>query len=479
MDIGPDSGGPEFPPFDRAAWETLASRALGGKPVGEALASHTDDGIAIDPLAARTEAAPLAAGRTTSAWTFVQRVDDPDLERARAQAVDDVEQGASGLTLVFEGAPNAFGYGLPVDQRTIETVLGDIAPGRVHLRIDAHPHSRTTAEMLVALLGSKRADISKLSLSFGIDPAAIFAGSGGLRMSIEALQASMPQSLGHFFALGAPGILLEADGRVFHNAGATEAQELGVMIASAALYLRMFSEARQPLVYAAPHIGFSIAVDQDLLLSMAKLRALRKLWARLQEVCGLQPSAAVVHAETSYRMLTLRDAETNILRSTIACFAAATGGADSVSVLPHTIAHGLPDGFARRVARNTQIVMARESHVGFVTDPAAGAGAVEQATDALCAVAWQEFQAIEREGGVLRSLSNGHVQERIVAARQRRVQAYRDGARALIGTTLFPATRERPVQTLTAERRAPSIDKAARCTPLPAARLDEFIGDEA
>src|SRR5690606_31576482 len=118
---------------------------------------------------------------------------------------------------------------------------------------------------------------------------------------------------------------------VFHNAGATETQDLGVMMASAALYLRMFAEARQPLVYAVPHIGFSLSVDQDQFLSMAKIRALRTLWAKVQESCEVTPSVAAVHAETSYRMMTRLDPETNILRSTIACFAAAAGGADTIS----------------------------------------------------------------------------------------------------------------------------------------------------
>src|SRR5690606_18329781 len=168
-----------------------------------------------------------------------------------------------------------------------------------------------------------------------IDPAAIFAGTGRLRMSIEALRASMPPSLAHFFALGVPGALLEADGRVLHNAGATEAQELGFMLASAVSHLKMFEEARQPLVYAAPHIGFALSVDQDQFVSMAKIRALRKLWQRVQEACDIEPSPAVVHAETSYRMITRKDAENNILRNTIAVFAAAVGGADSISTLPH------------------------------------------------------------------------------------------------------------------------------------------------
>lgn len=475
MGGSPESGGPEFPTYDRDRWAALASNALGGKSVEDALAARTDDGIAIDPLAARVEAHPVAGAETGPRWTIIQRIDDPDVQRARAQVKEDIDQGATGLALVFEGAPNAFGYGLPVSSKALDTVLADVPPGRVHLRIDAHPQSRTTAEMLVALLGRSRADITKLSLSFGIDPAAIFAGSGGLRMSIEALQASMPQSLGHFFTLGAPGILLEADGRVFHNAGATEAQELGVMIASAALYLRMFSEARQPLIYAVPHIGFSVSVDQDQLLSMAKLRALRRLWARVQENCSLAPGVPHIHAETSYRMMTSRDPESNILRATIATFAAATGGADTISVLPYTIARGLPGSFARRVARNTQIVMADESHVGFVGDPASGAGAVESLTEALCEAAWKQFQAIEREGGVLKSLSDGHIQRRISEARDQRAAAFSDGSRNIIGTTQFPPAKERAIELLDAERRSVAIDTAAHCEPLPPMRIDQSI----
>ena len=138
-------------------------------------------------------------------------------------------------------------------------------------------------DWLVALSASSGASTRrKLSLSFGIDPAAIFAGTGRLRMSIEALQASMPQSLAHFFALGVPGVLLEADGRVFHNAGATEAQELGAMLASAVVASAACSRRRARRWSMPRRISASpLSVDQDQFLSMAKLRALRKLWARV------------------------------------------------------------------------------------------------------------------------------------------------------------------------------------------------------
>jgi len=462
---------------DRQRWLGLAEKALAGASFEEKLVSHTDDAIRVEPLYDRSAAAePIVRANPRSPWIVSQRVDDPDIGRAKIQVQEDIEQGATGLSLVFEGAPNAFGYGLPRTAQALEAVLDGVPLNRIQIRIDAHPWSRPMADWLVAFLGKRRSDPAKLNLSFGIDPAAIFAGTGRLRMSIEALQESMPQSLAHFFSMGVPGVLLEADGRVFHNAGATEAQELGTMLASAVSYLRMFEKARQPLVYAAPHIGFALSVDQDQFLSIAKVRALRRLWARVQEACSIPNSTASIHAETSFRMMTALDPETNILRTTIGCFAAASGGADSISILPHTIAHGLPAAFARRVARNAQLIMAHESHIDHVADPACGSGAVEALTGNLCEAAWAELQAIEAEGGVLSSLQDGHIQQRVRAASARRDAAFKAGERAIVGTTLYPQQTERPVETLDAERRTAFTEGATTCEPLFPVRIDQSVG---
>jgi methylmalonyl-CoA mutase len=470
----------EFQPADRERWLALAQKALAGASFEEKLVSHTDDGIRMEPLYERAANGEfLSRQNPETPWIITQRIDDPDPVRANRQALEDISQGATGLALVFDGAPNAFGYGLPGTAEALDAVLEGVVLNRTYLRIDVHPSSRAMADWLVAILTKRRADAAKLNLSFGIDPAAIFAGTGRLRMSIEALQASMPQSLAHFFALGVPGVLLEADGRVLHNAGATEAQELGVMLAAAVAHLRLFEQARQALLYAAPHIGFSLSVDQDQFLSMAKIRAMRKLWARAQQACSIAPSPAAIHAETSYRMMTVKDPETNILRTTLASFAAVAGGADSVAILPHTITHGLPEGFARRIARNTQLIMAGESHIGFVSDPASGAGGVEALTAALCEAAWQEFQTIEAEGGILNSLARGLIQSRVIEARNKRIAEYRDGKRAIVGTTVFPLKSERPVETISAERHPAPTDGTVFCEPLPATRLDDLIGAEA
>lgn len=469
-----------FPAVDRSQWLGQVAKTLGKDGGYESLVARTDDDIAIDPLSERvSDAGILPRARPGLPWGILQRIDDTDPARANIQAKQDIEQGASGFSIVFAGAPNAFGRGLPPTREAVTEALKDVPLNNIQLRLDVHPSSRASVDWLAQFLTERRIDPTRIGLSFGIDPAAIFAGTGRLRMSIEALEASLPQSLAGFFAMDLPGILMEADGRVFHNAGASEAQELGIMLASAVSHLRMFEEARQPLLYAAPHIGFALSVDQDQFLSMAKIRALRKLWARVLEACSVEPSPTLIHAETSYRMMTVKDAETNILRNTIAAFAAAAGGADTISVLPHTIAHGLPDAFARRLARNTQLLLAEESHVDFVADPASGAGGIEALTDALCAEAWNEFRRIEAEGGSLRSLAAGHIQERILATRRKRSEDYGGGERGIVGTTLYPPATERPVRTLSATPPPFVPEGVVSCEPLAAVRIDEALGERA
>ena len=179
-----------FPEFGLERWRATAEKALGGTAFEDALVSRTDDGIRIEPLTPRAPDASPRAMRADplSPWIVTQRIDDPDPYRANKQALEDINQGATGLALIFEGAPNAFGYGLPAKPESLAVALHNVPFNRVHIRLDVHPASRASVDWLVALLGKRRADPAKLSVSFGIDPAAVFAGNGRLRMSIEALQ---------------------------------------------------------------------------------------------------------------------------------------------------------------------------------------------------------------------------------------------------------------------------------------------------
>ena len=457
-----------------ARWRNLVAKALKGDDIAAWLTAFTEDGLKIVAHSGRIVDAELVYGRSKAGWSVIQRVDDPDVARAALQAKDDLSGGASGLSFVFEGAPNAHGYGLPTASSTIANILDGVSLDGLHIRIETHPHSRATADWLADYLRARKANFGKIQLSLGIDPASILASTGRLKMTIDALEASLPQSLAGFFAAGVPGVLLEADGRTYHNAGATAAQELGAVLSVAASHLRMFEMARQPIAYAAAHIGFAIAVDQDQFISIAKLRALRSLWARVLELSSVShPIAPQIHAQTSWRMLTCKDPETNILRSAIAVFAAAVGGADSIAALPHTLTHGLPETFARRIARNTQIILKDEAMIGFEDDPAAGSGSIEQLTCDLCAAAWSQFQRLECEGGLLRSLAANQFQKRIYEAAGVRQKRYADGESSIIGTTLFSQNSRRTVSVLKAKKPELKLEAAFHCDALSINRVSE------
>lgn len=383
---------------------------LARDPINSAFAV-TDAAVGM-PADDRQASRPLAKGVATK---LVHRIDNRSPEQANRQAVDDLANGADGFAVVFEGAANAFGQGLPANPDALAAALRDLPLGRLHLRVDAHPQSRASVDWIVQELTARRIAPERLDISFGIDPAVSFVSTGMLRMSIEALLASMPQSLAHFFVLGVPGILLEADGRVFHNAGADDALELGAALASTIGYLRMFEEARQPALYAAAHVGFAISVEQDRAAAAVKVAALGRLWDRLLDGYGVERIPLQVHVETSYRMITACDSGSNLARTTLAALGAIEAGASTVAALPADVAHRHQDDAAARQARVMQSTLLREA--GGAREFSWHDQKFERAVERLCEAAWEELRTIESEGGILHSILAGHLQRRVIAAR--------------------------------------------------------------
>src|SRR4029079_1470197 len=236
-------------------------------------------------------------------------------------------------------------------------------------------------------------------------------------------------------AQGFNGPFAAADGRPVHAAGGSEAQELAFVVANALAYLRALEAQGIALDDARRFIFFRLAADQDQFLTIAKFRALRKLWSRVQEVCGLAPKPVFIAAETAWRIMTKRDSQGNIVRGTIAALAAAVGGADAVTVLPYTAALGVPDALARRLARNTQTILTEESNLHRVADPAAGSGAIEALTDQLCARAWALFQDIERAAGAAAALEAGLIQQAVAKVRAEREANIARRKDPLVGTS--------------------------------------------
>ena len=351
----------DFPAASREGWLKRVDAVLKGAGF-ETLVSKTADGIAIEPLYGAASG-PRAERALHAPWTVSQRADHPDGARANLQALDDLANGATGLTLTFMGHASARGFGLAAED--LPRVLDRIALHAIALRLEG---GAPEAKALAAMIAQQPIDPGRLDVSFGLASAKL---------------------AGELAAQGFRGPFLEVDGRPWHEKGASEAQELGAVLAAAVAHLRALEK---------PAPGVTLAAGQDMFLTLAKFRAMRLLWRRVLEVSGLPDEPLRIHAETSWRMMAKLDPHSNILRAVAAVFGAGLGGADSICVLPFSLAQGLPDAFARRVARHVQTVLLEESNLWRVADPASGSGYAEHLTQALCEKAWGVFQKIEKSG---------------------------------------------------------------------------------
>ncbi|WP_232630120.1 methylmalonyl-CoA mutase subunit beta [Methylobacterium sp. Leaf118] len=454
-----------FEPATRERWRGAVEAALKGGDFEKRLVSKTADGLRIEPL--YPPAAPVAQPvRAPGPWRLAQRIDQPDAEKAAVQALADLEGGADALVLVDAASPAARGFGLDLpDGAALDAALKGVMLPLIALRLDAGPRGFALAGLLKDLVARRGDDPAELDLDLGLDPIGTQAATGH---AVEGWEGQLVQALTDFS--GVRGRVALADGRPYHEAGASEVQELAATLATGVAYLRALEAGGHDLDRARDAIAVLLVADADEFLTIAKFRAIRRLWARIEEACGLEPKPLRVLAETGWRMMTRRDPFVNILRTAMASASAGLGGADSVTALPYTLALGLPDAFARRVARNSQIVLVEESNLAKVSDPAAGAGGFETLTAELTERAWSAFQEIEREGGIVQSLAAGALAGRIAAVHAGRERAVATRKAPLTGASEFPFLAEKPVAVLdVAPRQAPERGAGA----LPSRRLAE------
>jgi methylmalonyl-CoA mutase len=442
----------DFAPATYEDWRKLVDGVLKGGPF-EKLVAKTSDGLRIEPIYPRArDAAPIAGRPAAAPWQIMQRIDHPDAAAANAQAIHELENGANGLTLVFAGANGACGFGLNPTAETIEKVLEDVfIDANIAIELQIGPQSRMAAIHLAEYVQRKGISPAACNIRFGLDPIGACAAWGSSPYSWPEIVPAVTGAIKGLAAMGFRGPFAAADGRVIHDAGGSEAQELAFVVACGVAYLRAIEGTGVALEDARNLIYGRLGADADQFLTMAKFRALRLLWARVEQACGLEPKPLFIAADTAWRMLTQRDAYVNILRATMATFSAGLGGANSINVLPHTLALGLPDPFARRVARNTQLVLLEESNLAKVSDPAAGSGGIEALTRELCETAWFLFQETEKAGGVFAALEQNLIQRKVAATRTAREASIARRKEVLTGASEFPNLQEAQVAVLDAK----------------------------
>ena len=438
----------EFEPAARADWRRLVAEVLrksGALPADLAgapesvLAGRTYDGIEIRPLYTAEHQAPPAGfpgaapfvrggrpeGSVASGWDLRALHAHPDPAVTNRAALADLENGVTSLWLRCPAAHYA---------EALDGVRLDLAP----VVLEPGEDYENAAKILLELFAE--VPDSEVACVIGADPVGLCARTGHRHDLAPAAELAARLAQRHPKAR-----TIVVDGLPFHEAGGSDAQELGAGVAAAVAYLRALTAAGLAVDQAAAQLEFRFAATTDQFLTIAKLRAARRVWSRVTEVSGATARGMRQHAVTSPVMLTRRDPWVNMMRTTLACFAAGVGGADAVTVLPFDAAIGLPDEFSRRIARNTQSILLQESRLAGVIDPAGGSWYVENLTDALATAAWREFVEIERRGGVVAALDSGFLADRLAdtwAARSARLATRED---PITGVSEFPYLAEEPV----------------------------------
>jgi methylmalonyl-CoA mutase len=355
-------------------------------------------------------------------------------------------EGVSALVLRV-GAPDGV---VPAElDRLLEGVFLDLVP----LVLDSGADFIAAADAVLPLLADMDDDRrDRLSIDFGADPL-----TAPLRERSAPDVTDVAATAAKVTGYGGGVRAITVDGPAFHNLGASASWELAGAVAVGVAYLRLLGEAGLSVPDSLRQISFRLAADDDQFMTTAKFRAMRRLWARVAEVVG-QPDAgdARVHAVTSMPMMAQRDPWVNMLRTTVAAFGAGVGGADTVLVQPFdaAIPGGLPGtaaSFARRIARNTQLLLLEESHLGRVLDPGAGSWFVEDVTEQLAEQAWEHFQQIEAHGGF--AAAGDFIAAKIAEVREQRSADIGHRRTALTGVNEYPNLAEPPLP----QRESPSV----------------------
>jgi methylmalonyl-CoA mutase len=421
--------------YDAAAWETATAavlrkaRRLGedapDSDVWSVLTRTTLDGIDVAPIGQPSDLDALTtAGRPTraGAWDVRTQVEVVDDKAANEAVLQDLENGGTSLMLHLDEEHEH-------DWATVlDGVLLDLAP----VVLD-RPSTEQVDAFATHLESVDGALHPATNLSFDLQTLEML--SSRQRDDGATARDLLAPVARRGFQLGVRALVV--DGTALHDQGASDAQELGWAVATGVAYLRLLADEGFDVASAARLVEFRLAATDEQFPSIAKMRAARRLWARVLEASGAAGDMAL-HAVTSRPMTSKRDPWVNLLRGTVAAFAAGVGGADAVTVIPFDDPLGAPDAFGRRIARNTSSLLIEESHVAAVTDPAGGAYAVEKLTDDLAVAAWAELGRIEAAGGALSDAARAGVEERVGAVRAARDAQVADRSRPLTGVSEFP-----------------------------------------
>ena len=437
-----------FPPATPEEWQGLALKGLKGAPF-EKLISQTPEGISLNPLyfkGAQTQMdtagfpgfAPFTRGdqllgNAASGWEIHQKTSSQRVNALCDEIQAGLQRGVQGFWLDF--TQNHW------TRKNVNLVLDTLASQSPSISIESNGSPLVSA----ALLANSSQIVWKGSVS--ADPIAHLAKAGSLPRSVDSAMDEVA-CVHQWCAANQPNLrTVRVSTLPHHQAGATKVQELAIALSTGVYYLRELTKRGVELNSVIDKIGFQFSIGRNTFMEVAKLRAARLLWGKIVQECKCTNQKGMwIHAVTSAATLTKRDPWVNILRATAGTFAAALGGANQITTLAFDEAIGLPNEFSQRIASHTQVILAEESHLGSVIDPAGGSWYIETLTNELASKAWREFQRIEQSGGIIQVLEKGSLQKEISSEWDKSRKAVEFRQAPITGVSEFPNLAEQALE---------------------------------
>lgn len=417
----------EFPPLTKSDWLDEIQRDLKGKAF-DTLIWQTLEGIEVQPIYSREDATPLDLPvKPVGEWLIREEIFEQDISQANARALDVLNRGATALAFF-------------VTPKT-ESEMAALMSGIWLEAAPVHFYTCKDAEQVLALFMNevrrRNLDAKFVHGSIDVDAIAAFATTGTWDSSAFERAGKLVRSASpfpHFKTL-----TIRAD--VYHNAGSSLVQELAFALASIVDYLDALTEQGISPGEIFGSLEVSLAVSSSYFLEIAKFRAARWLFHQLGVAYGAT-ATPTIHASSARWNKTIYDAHNNLLRGTVEAMAAASGGADSITVARFDEVYAKPNEVSAHLSRNTSLILRDEAHLGKVIDAASGSYFLESLTESIANQAWKCFQHLEAKGGMLSSLRSGFVQSDIRRVRQAREKLVAEKKLNFIGVTKSPNAKE-------------------------------------
>jgi len=467
----------EFPPVSTEEWEQVITQDLNGADYKEKLRWHTGEGVRPLPFYRKKDIAEIPrqapipkkyADKNPNSWEIREPIFAHTIQDANSDAKHALDRGADALQFYVsmrrtEGMLGRDLQGIPVqNQNTFTNLLADISIENIPLHFDTGLASPALLAILWNVTQQQNLDPQKAWATFSYDPFVYLLEHGHYPKEKQQIHNDICQ-LTEFTNTTLPSVRpLAIDARFYHNSGATIVQELGYAIAAASEYLSALTNNEFEIDNITDRLHFSFSVGSHYFLEIAKFRAARLLWQNLIEAFGADAAQnkAYLHGQSSRWNKTLYDPYTNMLRTSTEGMAAAIAGCDSMTIMPFDEHFRQPNHFSHRIARNQQLILSEESYLDKVADPAAGSYYIEQLTNQIGEAAWQVFQEVEAEGGLMQAIENGTVQSAIHKSQQKRNQAIASRDRIFVGTNQYSNAEDKMADQLDSPHQTVSLNES-------------------